>query len=180
MQFQGNSSFLFTKYVHPRELKQFWPLEVHTKKRRGSWWCLNILFSFSLIPLIHFCNRSSTTHQTQRKISSIAKLFSPASQLSATHLPKLSYSKQPFWSFFFSLPLASSRSFSNSPVPLPSHSKPPFSIIALPTSVIIWNHHSSSIPIQWSRHANSSVQLLSPIQQNFPCKSSRHRNQWLN
>ncbi len=35
MQFQRNSSFLFTEYVHPRKLKQFLPLEVHTKKEEG-------------------------------------------------------------------------------------------------------------------------------------------------
>jgi len=35
MQFQRNSSFLFTKYVHPQKLKQFLPLEVHTKKEDG-------------------------------------------------------------------------------------------------------------------------------------------------
>jgi hypothetical protein len=35
MQFQRNSSFLFTEYVHPRKLKQFLPLEVHTQKEEG-------------------------------------------------------------------------------------------------------------------------------------------------
>jgi hypothetical protein len=30
-----SSSFLFTEYVHPRKLKQFLPLEVHTKKEEG-------------------------------------------------------------------------------------------------------------------------------------------------
>jgi hypothetical protein len=47
----------------------------HTPQKRVRR-CLNILSLFSLIPLVYFCNRSSTMHQTQRKISSIAKLFS--------------------------------------------------------------------------------------------------------
>jgi len=34
IQFQGFSSFLFIEYVHPQKLKQFWSLEVHTKKKR--------------------------------------------------------------------------------------------------------------------------------------------------
>ncbi len=33
-------------------------------------------FMLSLIPLVYFCNRSSTLPQTQRKILSTAKLFS--------------------------------------------------------------------------------------------------------
>jgi hypothetical protein len=36
----------------------------------------HVLSSLSLIPLVYFCNRSSTLHQTQREILSTAKLFS--------------------------------------------------------------------------------------------------------
>jgi hypothetical protein len=36
----------------------------------------HVLSSLSLIPLVYFCNRSSTLPQTQRKILSTAKLFS--------------------------------------------------------------------------------------------------------
>jgi hypothetical protein len=35
MQFQRNSSFLFTEYVHPRKLKQFLPWEVHTPPKES-------------------------------------------------------------------------------------------------------------------------------------------------
>jgi hypothetical protein len=32
---KGNSSFSFTKYVHPRQLKQFLPSAIHKKKEEG-------------------------------------------------------------------------------------------------------------------------------------------------
>jgi len=34
--FKGNSSFSFTEYVHPRQLKQFLPSTIHKKTRRRS------------------------------------------------------------------------------------------------------------------------------------------------
>jgi hypothetical protein len=83
----------------------------------------HVLSCLSLIPLVYFCNRSSTLPQTQRKILSVAKLFStePLTPLLTTVFflfsQKLSVFKtRP--SDPSPLPsLASSRSFSHFPVP---------------------------------------------------------------
>jgi hypothetical protein len=44
----------------------------------------------------------------------------------------------------------------------------PFSIIASPTSIIIWSRHSGSILIQRSRHASFAIQHLTPNPSKHP------------
>jgi hypothetical protein len=83
----------------------------------------HVLSSLSLIPLVYFCNRSSTLPQTHRKILSTAKLFSP--QLLTPLLTTVFFQSpkncplSPTRPSDPSLPpsLASSKSFSHSPVP---------------------------------------------------------------
>ncbi len=179
MQFKRNFSFLFTDCVHPRKHKHLPSLASSQRKIRQ---ILDFLLPTCLSPHFLssiFCNMSSTTPQTQRKISSITKLFStelptlrsPVSFLSSL-FPKFSpFSKTDILIISSRLPWVTSRSFSNSPVP-------PLSIIASPTSIIIRSRHSSSILIQRSRHANFAVQHLTPNPAKLPMqkwwKSSRH------
>jgi hypothetical protein len=83
----------------------------------------HVLSSVSLIPLVYFCNRSSTLPQTQRKILSTTKLFStePLTPLLTIVFfqisQKLSVFKKTRPSDPSPLPsLASSKSFSHFPV----------------------------------------------------------------
>ncbi len=130
----------------------------------------HVLSSLSLIPLVYLCNRSSTLPHTQRKILSIAKLFSTellllSTLLSSSPLQKLSVLRNPSFRSFSSTIV----SFVQKLQPF-SRAKPPFSIIASSTLAIIRSRHTGSIPFQCSRHANLSVHLPSPKSTKLPMR----------
>jgi hypothetical protein len=130
----------------------------------------HVLSSLSLIPLVYLCNRSSTLPHTQRKILSIAKLFSTellllSTLLSSSLFQKISVMQNPSFGSFSSTIV----SFVQKLQPF-SRAKPPFSISASPTLVIIWSRHTSSIPFQCSRHANLSVHLPFPKSTKLPMR----------
>jgi hypothetical protein len=130
----------------------------------------HVLSSLSLIPLVYLCNRSSTLARTQRKILSIAKLFSTellllSTLLSSSLFQKISVMQNPSFGSFSSTIV----SFVQKLQPF-SRAKPPFSISASPTLVIIWSRHTSSIPFQCSRHANLSVHLPFPKSTKLPMR----------
>ncbi len=115
-----------------------------------------------------FCSISSTIHQTQRKISSIAKLRSTELPLFLlplhTSLPpkkRILPSKTTFLIFLLNAVRCIQKLLLYAP-------KPPFSIIASPTLIIIRSHHTDSIPIQCNRHADLSVQHLTPETTKLP------------
>jgi len=82
IQRKRSSCILFTEYTHPRRYKRFLQ-QIHKKE---VWKFLGFLLLLCLAPQF-FCNRSSTIRQTQRKITSTAKL--PSTEL-LTMLPKIS------------------------------------------------------------------------------------------
>ncbi len=66
-----NACILFTDYAHPESTGMF--LQHKFLQKLKSLIILEILVPS--LPPLSFCNMSSTTYQTQRKISNIAKLF---------------------------------------------------------------------------------------------------------
>ncbi len=138
-------------------------LQIH---KREVWKFLGFLFLLCLSPQF-FCNRSSTIRQTQRKISSIAKL--PSTELSNSFLqPRTMLAKisivllqknslpdlflQNSICFFSKLPFQDCLVFSFTL--LNRHF-----IIAAPTKIITRSRHPDSMPIQCSRHRSSTKVL---------------------
>jgi len=139
-----NFDFHSQKRVHPRQLKQFSPSAVHKTRRWSD------PSPSPVLPLPNFLSSTSATGAPLNLRRSEKKKHQSAK------LPTLPFPYHPF-------PPRKTPSFQSSSSTIVSFvrklqpfssTKPPFSIIALPTLAIIRSRHTSSIPIHCSRHAN--------------------------
>jgi len=153
-----NACILFTDYTHSESTDMFLQHRFLQKLK-------SLIIPEVIVPSLHplsFCNMSSTTYQTQRKISNIAKLSAtklltllfpsillnqnpslPLAPFAICYLPKLcSLNGKPFLIFSFRLPLAPSRSFSKSSNAVPF----PFSVRSLATLINLAPSMPAAIP----------------------------------
>ncbi len=157
-----NACILFTDYTHSESTCMFLQHEFLQKPK-------NLIIPEVPVPSLHplsFCNMSSTTYQTQRKISNIAKLFAtelltllfpsvllnqknpslPLAPLAISYLPLVAkivlLKKEQFLIISSKLPLASSRSFSKSSNAVPF----PFSVRSLATFINLAPSMPAAIP----------------------------------